>query len=271
MYDEADTPVRMEGALDFALALTTLAAQFIRSEVINIQSRETISAMFLARAAQSMRSLCLLSEAGLVGDAMTVGRTVVELDIEHAFIMASDTEHRWKCYAAFDAVSTRKLIVGIEAMRGGVDPAILESIRQRAAAARQLSGDKDSWAGPGSNLRTRAHAVGRVHQYDVAYRDMCGASHGGSTTLWYANDSAVAPVRFFDGPRAPKADAIGMAAASFVLLLTTAFEKLPRDGLSAPLASMVGKLAVLQAAYNPLFDSDNDLEGPALAPWIAEC
>ncbi|MDB4953055.1 MAG: hypothetical protein JWO36_624 [Myxococcales bacterium] len=179
-----------------------------------------ISAMFLARSAQALASCCSLCSSGHLADAMSVARTVVELDIEHAYIMsADDPVARFEQYATFDDVSVNKIMQAIGVLYGGkAAPEILQKWKQRATEAKQLAGGSRQWAGPNQNgkdidLRDRAIATNRVHHYDLCYREGCGASHGGFGTLQYVlpEGLSVWPIKILVGPDKPNARAIELA------------------------------------------------------------
>jgi hypothetical protein len=196
-----DDAERLKAMGDLARRAVELAHAFIKTGAPS--PRAAVSAMFLARAAQAMESTIMLSEAGYIGDAMSVARTVVELDIEHAYIFAADFEQRWERYVAFESTSLDKIMRAVDVLHGGTaDKAALAKLRQDAVAAKQLSGSSRNWAGLAANggeidLRVRAQTTKRANQYDLSYRDMCGASHGGFSTLRYVlpDQTATVPIR----------------------------------------------------------------------------
>lgn len=222
-----DTPERIERELGFADEAIVLAHDFIEGGARSY--RQTISALFLARGLQCLRSVCILTPHGALGDAMSIARTLVELDIEHAYIMAKDTDDRWERFVMFDQANVHKILKGISALNGAstvLTDATLEQWKQRAQAAKQFVGDDRCWAGKGIDTRKRAIATGRDHQYDVAYRDMCGASHAGFSTFAYVTDltKAELPIQIIVGYGPPSAKAVALGMASLLGLL--------RDGLN---------------------------------------
>lgn len=225
MLDDAlaDTPERMQLEIAFANEAIGLATEFI--ERGRMSWRATISSLFLARAIQSMQSCILLSERGARGDAMSVSRTIVELDIDHAYIMQTETERRWELFVLFDATSTNRLLNGISLIPGSsVAPETIEKWREAARDARARAGDDRSWAGRGMDTRQRAIATGRQLQYDVAFRDMCGASHSGFSTFAYVTDLNAQgfPIRILIGFDSPSAKALALSIASMLGLLKAA-------------------------------------------------
>ena len=70
-----------------------------------------ISAMFLARAYQAFDSCMLLASRGSVADAMSVGRTVVELDIDYAYIV-KDVATRLPLFVEYERIANHKIAVG---------------------------------------------------------------------------------------------------------------------------------------------------------------
>lgn len=237
--DLGDTAERMRAEMEFAGEAVSIAYAFIEAHT-HTGWRSMLSSMFLARAAQAMKSCALLSEHGATGDAMSVGRTVVELDIEHAYIMQADTEARWEKYVAFEAASVSKIAQAVSVLHeGAVDQTAVAVIKERAKKAKKLAGSDRNWAGKDAkggeiDLRVRAHATGRVSQYDLAYRDMCGASHGGFSTLWYITESGSDfPVKILIGYGPPNAKPIAVTLGSMLPLIQTALDVSPYPDVKA--------------------------------------
>ncbi len=176
-------------AFDELLAVADATVELMEASHGRTQTQAAaISALFIARARQAVQSCAILASRGLTADAWSVARTVVELDIEHAYIMAAtDPLDTFEQYAFFDAVNDAKLVRAIAALHpdGVIDPAHLAMASARAKEAIAKAGDDRSWAGPGMNLRERAIATERTHFYDLVYREACGASHGGFASLRY--------------------------------------------------------------------------------------
>src|SRR5262249_35267768 len=82
----------MDDAVETA-NLCLIAAEATADKVIELKTDlGGFSAMVLARASQALNSATVLAHAGLVGDAMSVTRTIVELDIDYAYITTNPTE-----------------------------------------------------------------------------------------------------------------------------------------------------------------------------------
>lgn len=221
----------LEEVFDQAKAAIALALQAI--DAGSKTPTGAISAMFLARSIQALASCCSLCSSGHVADAMSVARTVVELDIEHAYIMSADDPiARFEQYATFDDVSVNKIMQAIGVLYGGkADPEILQRWKQRATEAKQLAGSSRQWAGQNENgkdidLRDRAVATNRLLHYDLCYREGCGASHGGFGTLQYVlpEGMAVWPIKILVGPDKPNSRAIELALPSMLGLIGTAID-----------------------------------------------
>jgi hypothetical protein len=228
-----EDPERFASQLAFARETIALAHEFVKTPAKG--HRVGISSMFVARAAQALESCCILGERGAAGDSMSVGRTVVELDIEHAYVLVDDESvhwERWESYVAEEAVSRKKLVAGMVALQAGdVDQAeldrALEKAQQRADQMAHLAKKRGT-------IESRAKASGREHQYGCAYRDMCGASHGGFMTLWYVTeptDRLPFPILIGFGP--PTSKAVVIATVSMMMLLRTAIGNPPAEGFSA--------------------------------------
>jgi len=178
-----------------------------------------ISALFLARGLQALEACRMLAFAGLVADATSCARTLVELDIEHAFILQTDTVNRWNSYVVFGDVSLNKIVRAVSVLHqddGGIDPAALERMAERAKAARESIGSDRQWIvnadGNPIDLRQRAIAVGRQLQYDLLYREGCGASHGGYSTLEYVlPEGTDLPLKVLVGPDDPDGRVVELA------------------------------------------------------------
>jgi chemotaxis response regulator CheB len=250
------TPERLKAMGDLARRTVELAHAFIKTGAPS--PRAAVSAMFLARAAQAMKSTIMLSAAGYIGDAMSVARTVVELDIEHAYIFAADFEQRWERYVAFESTSLDKIMRAVDLLHGGTaDKAALAKLRQDAVAAKQLSGSSRNWAGRDANggeidLRVRAETTKRANQYDLCYRDMCGASHGGFSTLRYVlpDQTATVPIQVIVGPHLPSAKPIALALGSLLRLLSDAVDDAKgEEDVDEIFTKLVGVVTDLDALY----------------------
>ena len=176
--------------------------------------------MFIARTAQSLEATRLLASVGLNGDALTCGRTVVEMTIDFAYL-AQDPRRidRFGAYVAVNAYWTAEAI-----NRHGADflrrerPEHLQALFDDEARFRHdYSNNTQNWAGLG--LSRRAEAVGYQDLYELAYDEMCIASHSGPGTLDYT-------IALVDGRRelqygflAPDPHPIRVTLAAFARLL----------------------------------------------------
>jgi hypothetical protein len=251
-FDEEDTPERMQLELGFAEEAVALAHAFVTRKDATPRDalarlRDLISSLFLARAAQSLKSSCILSSHGAIGDAMAVTRTIVELDIEHAYIVATDIESRWERFVEFDATSVSKLVKGMSAIPGSpITATMIEHWQNQAKAAKKLAGDTRCWAGPGIDTRARALATGRHLEYDIGYRDMCAASHAGFSTFAYVTDlnarSSPIAIRLGFGP--PSARALALGLASMFGLLREATSVAGAEALAERVRDLEGRYRV---------------------------
>jgi hypothetical protein len=209
--------------------LWTEAARALARRVLQCETElGGLSAAFLARSAQSLRSTSILARHGWIGDAMSVARTIVELSIDFAYI-ATDPENLVSRFLAYEPVVKLKLVEAISRLHDGDIPAeAVPTLKARIAEAEQrYPGIKSiSWAV--HNLRQRAELAdtyfsslppaseGAFKQwangYELAYVEMCAASHSGYMTLEYAmwreGDDNI--VNFSPMPADPKPVLIGM-------------------------------------------------------------
>jgi hypothetical protein len=240
MLDEGDTQEQMDEATAFAKEAITLAHEYVQSGATTWS--KALSSLFVARAAQAMQSCVLLAQQGAIGDAMSVGRTVVELDIEHAYLIQKDTNQRWERYVAYEVTTRDKLVQAIAVLYDGkVDQQALAHSRRAALAAKNKLGSRKKRKQQGKKLeihddgvtvKARAYATGRKKNYDLAYSDMCGASHGGFSTLWYVTESSdQLPFRILIGYGKPRAKPISLALQSLMQLLESAIEEAKEPGI----------------------------------------
>jgi hypothetical protein len=148
----------------------------------------SLAAMFLARGGQALESVLVLAPRGLVGDAMSVTRTIVELEIDFLYI-ATDPDRLIPLFLDHDSYKVHQLVEAWEKHTGRrLEPERRQELN--AGYARSLANKPDSdsywnsWAG--ISIKKRAEMVGRNMSYAVVYADMCRASHSGYGTLTYA-------------------------------------------------------------------------------------
>ncbi len=148
-----------------------------------------LAAFFIARSSQALQSVRLLEAAGFNGDAMSVLRTIAELEIDFAYITKEETSERIRLFTTFEHMTRAKLAKGIALLYaddGGVDErAMAAVIARRDAAAVDHPNEFRGWSGV--SLRDRARAVDREKIYALVHVDCCGASHSGPETLRYAS------------------------------------------------------------------------------------
>jgi Family of unknown function (DUF5677) len=216
-----------------------------------------LAAAMLARAAQSLISVMELAQRGLVGDAMTVARTIVELTIDLGYI-ATDRDTLVPRFKGYADVRNRELAAAISELHAGnVDQDAMRVLDERAEA--YIGNDpasEFSWAGVGTNQRrgvgwrarhgneaTRQHYV---RLYELLYADMCGASHSGPQTLEYTlvrrPDGTVNSIRF--GNQVPDTKPIDLAASTVILMIDDIAEALGIEGFAARVKQALETLRV---------------------------
>jgi hypothetical protein len=182
-----------------------------------------LSMMFLARAGQSLLSVGLLSEHGLIADALSAGRTVVEMAIDFAYI-ARDPPIRIPKFESYHHVSKYRLAKAVDKRHGGLAPqAAMATLKQRHDAARTNNPDsKLNWAG--ETLRNRATEAGREMLYELPYAEMCEASHSCYGTLEYALVGLDNEPKVHFGPRAPSTRPIVLTFSAMAFLIGSVIE-----------------------------------------------
>jgi len=178
----------------------------------------SLSMMFLARASQSLHSVGVLAERGLIGDALSVARTVVELSIDYKYIV-KDTATRIAMFYSYDHVSKFKLAKAIDKLHdGGVPSTALTTLKQRRDTHKVNHPDSDrNWAG--KTIRDRAHEVGRESMYTLMYTEMSDASHSGYGTLEFTLVDLDSDPKVHFGPMMPSARPITMAAGAMMMII----------------------------------------------------
>jgi len=179
-----------------------------------------LSMMFLARAGQSLHSVGVLSERGLI---------------------AKDPAVRIPKFQSYDHVSKFKLAKAVEKFHGGQVPqTAMATLKQRHDAARSNNPEsKINWAG--ETIGNRAREAGCETLYELPYAEMCEASHSCYGTLEYALvglDSSPS-VRF--GAMAPSTRPITLAFGAMAMLIETVIDAC---GLQAN-ASLVDRLRAI--------------------------
>lgn len=150
-------------------------------------SRKGHALIFLARATRSVRSVRYLFNAGFASDAQSVGRTIIELAIDLAYIFHADTEKRLSQFFGYEHVKTWHYILAWEEWQELQWSAESRSVaEERYNSVRAMYPDEWSWAsfeGKKVSLRQRAHSVGLKGLYEMSYAEGCAASHSGPQTL----------------------------------------------------------------------------------------
>jgi hypothetical protein len=173
----------------------------------------------LARGMASLQAVKLLVQNGFGGDATSVMRTLIELDIDLAYILSKDTDERLKQFFEYGHVDTYRLL---QRVAGQISPQRLEAARKLFEAVEGGYRTKknrhiNSWTRV--TVRDRAIAVDRKSNYDRAYALGCGASHSGMATLKYAIDSTEdGTVTLHTGARETTATALEFASMALARL-----------------------------------------------------
>src|SRR5262245_18852417 len=108
-----------------------LAEEIVEAAVAMHTNLANLSAACLARAAQSRISVTELAQLGLVGDAMSVARTIVELTIDLVYI-ASDPGTLVDRFQRYAAVRNLELAEAISRLHdGNVDQEAMRVLRER--------------------------------------------------------------------------------------------------------------------------------------------
>jgi hypothetical protein len=213
--------ISVEQGLSAIVECLALAEEIADAALARQSDLGGLSAMFLARASQSLYSVGLLCQHGLIGDAMSVGRTVIEMTIDYGYIALSPPK-RIPMFSDYDHISKFKLAKAIDKHVGPASTSAMRVLQKRHDTARLNNPDSDvNWAG--LSLRRRAEAIKEkqfVQLYDLVYVDMCAATHSGYGTLEYALvdlDTPNPSIRF--GRMTPNMKPIDLTFAAMVLLM----------------------------------------------------
>lgn len=142
-----------------------------------------LGALFLCRAAQSVGGAGMLADYGFVGDALSCGRTAIEMAIDFTYI-ALDPVPRLKRFAEYDVVHEAKMADKVNKLPGSkISPEYLGRLRELHAKFKDANGEDHNWAG--RSIKKRAEDGGQTQLYDLAYAEQCNASHSGPGTLAY--------------------------------------------------------------------------------------
>jgi len=196
-----------------------------------------LAATCLARAAQSLMSVTHLAQLGLIGDSMSVARTIVELTIDLGYI-ATDPDRLIPMFIDYAHVRNWELAQAADRLHGGTfNRDAMQVLRERHETYVEQNPNSDrNWAGRG--LRWRAERVAgtdatraqHVQLYELLYADMCGASHSGYTTLKYTLvGEPNAPTIHF-GPIEPDSNPIMLAFTALLNMIKTTAERCELEG-----------------------------------------
>jgi hypothetical protein len=128
-----------------------------------------LAATCLARAAQSLISVTELAQRGLVGDAMSVARTIVELTIDLGYI-ASDPATLIRRFVDYADVRNAELAEAIARLHSGnVDQEAMRVLRERRDEYLEENPNSEySWAAVPNHrrgVRWRAEHVAVMRRY----------------------------------------------------------------------------------------------------------
>jgi len=175
-------------------------ASFEKAHALDSIGIEQILALnFLARGMTTHRAVQLLVENGLNGEAAATMRTLVELDIDLAFILVEETQLRFQRFFDYEHVAMYRLI---EDNPGSLPPERESQIRQLYEAVRDQYPDPyRGWAG--ISIRRRAIAASRLRQYVTSYALGSSASHSGVGSLKYSVGGSAGTIQLHTASREP--------------------------------------------------------------------
>ena len=222
------TPEQMAEAAEIANACINLAARTgnacFDGERTDLR---TLAGTMIARGAQSVSASNLLAQQGLAGDAMSCGRTIVELAIDFAYV-ALDPEPRMARFVAYADVFEHKMATGVAAHGGIVPQAFLDALQQRRDDFRDNNpGGLMNWAG--RTLEDRAELAQRTALYRLAYADQCNASHSGPGTLAYTLQMEGMEQIVHFGRQPPEAHPVMLAVSGMLVLIGDAVKSCGLD------------------------------------------
>lgn len=218
MWPAQAISVPMNVAIEIMHDAIDLAEATAEKAIETASDLASLSMMFLARASQSLYSVGVLSERGLVGDALSVARTVVELSLDYAYIV-KDASTRIAMFRSYDRVSKFKLAKAVDKFHTGAVPqAVLTALMEERDTHNVNYPDSDrNWAG--KTIRDRAVEAGRESMYTLMYTDMCDASHSGYGTLEYALIDLDGDPKVHFGHMTPTARPVTLAAVAMAMMI----------------------------------------------------
>lgn len=229
-----------------ALGMEAMTAALSRPSVV----REGHVMVFVARATTSLEAVELLATRGFVADALSVMRTIVELDIDLAFILQEETERRLELFFGHEQVRAWLLAQAIARLPGEQPPeqvAAMATLRERFDAVRANYPNLYSWCP--TRIRERAVATERHHSYDLAYAEGCAASHSGPEGLRHAyttrEEAENTHVTLLVGPQTPNGHPVVLACTSYLMLLASAIDACQLPAFEARHAALLARLSAL--------------------------
>jgi hypothetical protein len=188
----------IERPLALSQECRALGDQVIRAavEMMNATKRHQpcheVATLMLVRATDAMQSVEILASAGMNADATAIMRTVVEHEIDLAYILTENRDARFELFRDYPEMYGAENVEAVDRLLDReVDAELAKAIRKRGyeVAARRvelLGKDKAkirNWAGV--SLKARAESCGRGHTYALVYDEGCAASHSGAEGLSY--------------------------------------------------------------------------------------
>ena len=204
------------GALAMEAEKLAVAVGFACFDLKAIPDVVRLGATMIARAQQSLASTDQLAQRGLVADAMSCSRTIVELAIDLAYIRKDHA--RITRFINYGPVHRYRLASQIAAHGGTVPADVLSALKDWNDRFRaDNSGSPLNWSGHG--LDVRAAECGRTMLYRLAYADQCAASHSGPITLEYVHVGDERGLGVHFGAQSPSAHPITLAVMGLGLLI----------------------------------------------------
>lgn len=184
--------------------------------------------VFAARGTTSLAAVENLFLAGFAADALGIMRTICELTIDLAYILAEDTENRFELFFGYEHVANWREARFISELHE-LDPNLLpyRDLRRRYDSVKDRYERKSCWTAVSVADRVEQADLGHFYQL---YSEGCAALHSGPKTLResYSQD-ARGQLTIRTGARPPEsARALNLAAFCYLRLLEQV-AKLARD------------------------------------------
>jgi Family of unknown function (DUF5677) len=254
-----------EAQLGFIRRLQGLARSVAASRPMK-SLREKVCLTFLARATVSSESVCVLFASGLEPDARSVTRTIAELAIDLAWLVAKDDEERLDLFIEYVHVLNHRRLasIGTLSKHPGRPPDAERAFAVSGASAAGFSSveeftkfqeaeyervkakypNKSRW-NP-DDLAKRSKEVGLEVLYETAYRMGCEAVHSGPATMTgLLREGDDGQTNIVLGPATPEDDTTLVGAAwgyLFLIEISVATLDPTRKAELEPLATEFGRL-----------------------------